>query len=105
MKRLAFMVLACTLLSVGALAAEFTGYISDANRAAKNGKKVATAGHANCAQACIKKGTAAVLVTPEGKVYKLDDQAKVVDHAGQKVTIDGTLDGDTIKVDTVKTGM
>jgi hypothetical protein len=102
MKRLAFVALALGVSAVGALAEDFTGYISDANCAAKQGKKAASEAHAACAQGCIKKGTAAVLVTPEGKVYKLDDQAKVVDHAGHKVTITGSLDGDTIKVDSVK---
>jgi hypothetical protein len=102
MKRFAFLVIALTISALGALAADFTGFVSDANCAAKNGKKAATEAHANCAEACIKKGTAAVLITPEGKVYKLDDQAKVVDHAGHKVTVSGTLDGDTIKVDSVK---
>ena len=103
MKKLAFAAMALAALSLSAFAEDFTGYISDANCAAKQGAKAASPGHANCAAGCIKKGTAAVLVTPEGKVYKLDDQAKVVDHAGQKVTVSGSLSGDTIKIDSVKT--
>lgn len=89
-------------LTMIAAAEEFTGYIADANCAAKQGAKAASDAHAGCAQGCIKKGAAAVLVTPEGKVYKLADQAKVTDHAGHKVTINGKLDGDTIQVDSVK---
>jgi hypothetical protein len=41
-------------------------------------------------------------VTEEGKVYKIADQDKVADHAGHKVTISGKMDGETIKVDSVK---
>jgi hypothetical protein len=44
----------------------------------------------------------AVLVTSDGKIYKIADQDKVVAHAGHKVTITGTLDGDTLKVESVK---
>ena len=89
-------------LSLVAMAEEWTGYIADANCAKKQGAKAAADGHAGCAQGCIKKGAAAVLVTEEGKVYKLEDQSKVVDHAGQKVTVTGKLEGETIQVDSVK---
>jgi uncharacterized protein YdeI (BOF family) len=102
MKRLALAVMALGVCSFAALAAEYTGFIADSNCAASQGAKTANPEHADCAAACIKKGAKAVLVTEEGKVYKLDDQAKVVAHAGHKVTIDGELDGDTIKVSSVK---
>jgi hypothetical protein len=42
-----------------------------------------------------------VLLT-EARVYKLDDQTKAVEHAGHKVLVTGTLDGDTIKVESMK---
>ena len=58
--------------------------------------------NAACAEKCIKGGSPAVLVTDDGTVYKIADQDKVVAHAGHKVTITGTMDGDTIKVDSVK---
>jgi hypothetical protein len=102
MKKLVLAVVSVlTLFAVGAMAEDFSGYIVDANCAAKQGAKAASDSHAGCAQGCIKKGAAAVLVTTEGKVYKLDDQAKVVDHAGHKVTVTGKLDGETIKVEKV----
>jgi hypothetical protein len=97
---------AVSVLSLGmalsAMAGEWTGYIADSNCASKQGAKAASDAHANCAAKCIKGGAPAVLVTAEGKVYKLEDQAKVTDHAGHKVTVTGTMDGDTIKVDSVK---
>ena len=46
--------------------------------------------NAACAARCIKGGDPAVLVTADGKIYKIADQDKVVDHAGHKVTITGT---------------
>lgn len=98
MKRFVFAVLCVlSLFALSALAGDITGYITDAGCGAKQGAKAASAAHANCAAKCIKGGAAAVLVTEDGKVYKIAEQAKVVDHAGHKVTISGKLDGDTIK--------
>jgi uncharacterized protein DUF5818 len=85
-------------LSLSAMAADVTGYIIDQSCA----DKPAMRGNVQCAQSCMKKGSPAVLVTDEGKVYKFADQAKVVDHAGQKVTVTGKVDGETITVDSVK---
>ena len=84
--------------SLSAVAASVTGYIIDQACA----DKPAMRGNAQCAQSCIKKGSPAVLVTDEGKVYKFTDQAKVVDQAGKKVTVMGKVEGDTITVDSVK---
>jgi hypothetical protein len=90
-------------LSMSAMAAEFTGYISDAGCAKKQGAaKVASDGHAGCAQGCIKRGDKAVLVTSDGKVYTIANQDKVTDHAGQKVTVEATADGDNLTVTEVK---
>ena len=84
--------------ALSAMAADVTGYIIDQSCA----DKPAMRGNVQCAQTCIKKGSPAVLVTEEGKVYKFADQAKVVDKAGQKVTVTGKVDGDTITVDSLK---
>ena len=84
--------------SLGAMAANVTGYIIDQSCA----DKPAMRGNVQCAESCIKKGSPAVLVTEEGKVYKFTDQAKVVDHAGHKVTVNGKVNGDTIEVESVK---
>lgn len=84
--------------STVAMAAEFKGYIIDEKCSAKAAMK----GNVECATTCIKGGSAAVLVTEEGKVYKLDNQAKVTPLAGKQVTIMGDMKGDTITVDSVK---
>ena len=86
------------LICSGAHAAEFLGYVIDQSCAAKPAMK----GNEACARRCIKGGSPAVLLTEDAKVYKLDDQAKVGEHAGQKVKISGSLDGDTIKVEEIK---
>ncbi|MGO4881979.1 MAG: DUF5818 domain-containing protein [Bryobacteraceae bacterium] len=97
------LLLGFTFASALAMAAEFSGYISDAGCVAKQGAaKTAADSHAGCAKSCIKRGDKAVLVTPEGKVYTIANQDKVVDHAGQKVTLVGEADGDNITVSEVK---
>ena len=87
--------------AISAMAAEWTGYIEDASCAGKKEDHGAAEDHAACAARCIKGGAPAVLVS-EGKVYKIWNQDKVVAHAGKKVTITGTVEGDTIEVENVK---
>lgn len=98
MKKLTFVIvlMLAFVLSVSA-ASKVTGYVSDAGCGAKQGAKAASEKHAACAQKCIKGGAQAVLVTEEGKVYKIADQSKVTDHAGHKVTVTAEVDGDTLK--------
>ena len=101
MKKLVFAVLlVLSLLAFSAAAADMTGYISDA-KCAKDVAKAESDGLSGCASACAKKGAALVFVSG-GKVYKVDDQAKIQDHAGHKVTISGKVDGETLKIDSVK---
>jgi hypothetical protein len=96
------MVLVLSLFAMSAAAADFAGYITDANCGAKMGAKAASEKHANCAAKCIKGGAKAVLVTEEGKVYQIANQDKVTEHAGHKVTVTGKLDGETITVESVR---
>ena len=84
--------------AIGAMAAEFKGTIMDT----KCSTNKAMVDNAACAARCIKGGDPAVLVTADGKIYKISNQDKVVDHAGHKVTVVGKADGDTITVDDVK---
>jgi len=90
-------ILLLSLFAVFAVADEFTGWISDS----KCGAKGASAEHKDCATKCVKGGAAPVFVT-DNKVLKVDDASKVEGHIGQKVTVTGLVDGDTIKVDSVK---
>jgi hypothetical protein len=85
--------LALGLASLG-MAADFSGFVEDTACSSKPAMK----NNAECAQKCIKAGDTAVLVTPDGKIYKIADQDKIVAHAGHNVTITGDLKGDTISV-------
>ncbi len=89
--------LALGLAAVG-MAADFKGFVEDQNCAGKPEMK----GDSACAQKCIKGGSPAVLVTEDGKIYKIANQDKITAHAGMNVTVKGKLDGDTITVASVK---
>jgi hypothetical protein len=96
MRGLAFWV-GVTVLSTVGLATDFSGYVIDEMCSGKPTMK----GNEACARKCIKGGSPAVLLTADAKVYKLDDQAKAIEHAGHKVIVTGKLDGDTIKIESI----
>ena len=75
----------------------WTGYISDSNC----GPKKAGEAHASCAQKCVKEGADPILVVGK-KAYKIADKSKVMDFVGKKVTVTGTVDGDTVTVEEIK---
>jgi hypothetical protein len=85
-------------LAVSGMAAEFKGFVEDQKCSSMPEMK----DNAECAQKCIKAGSPAVLVTPEGKIYKISNQDKIVASAGQNVTVTGKAKGDTLTIDTVK---
>ncbi|HYK91392.1 MAG TPA: hypothetical protein VE398_21665 [Acidobacteriota bacterium] len=97
---IACVVLVFALSCMALYAGEWTGYISDANCAAKKGE---SADHAACAKSCITRGAAAVFVS-EGKVYKLDKQDEAKKLAGEKVVLKGDVseDGASIKVESIE---
>ena len=76
----------------------WTGYITDA----KCGAKAAHEGARDCTIKCAKAGSKYVFVNDaDKKVYAIDDQDKVAEHAGHHVTVKGTVDGDTLKLSSV----
>jgi len=85
-------------LAASGMAAEFKGFVEDQKCSSMPEMK----DNAECAQKCIKAGSPAVLVTPEGKIYKISNQDKIVASAGQNVTVTGKAKGDTLTIDTVK---
>lgn len=92
-------VLAASLLfAVSAVAENLSGYIIDKNCASKP----AMLGNVACAKKCIEGGSPAVLVSGD-KIYTIaaDSQAKAVEHAGQKVKVDATVDGNTITINSI----
>jgi hypothetical protein len=85
-------------LSAMAVAAEFTGFVEDT----KCSTTAAMKNDADCAKKCIKGGSPAVLVTADGKIYKIANQDKIVAHAGETVTVNGSVKDDTITIASVK---
>ena len=86
--------------SVAALADQLTGYVSEAGCGAKH--STVSAANTKCVEGCLKKGADPVLVS-EGKVMKFDadSKEKAKAFAGQNVKIDGTMDGDVIKISSI----
>jgi hypothetical protein len=91
---------AAMLLGLSALgmAAEFKGFVEDSSCASKPGMK----DNAACAKKCIGGGSPAVLVGEDGTVYKIANQDKITGHAGEKVTVTGSVKEGTITVEDVK---
>lgn len=97
----------CLVLSMilfvvsGAFAADTTvnGYVSDSMCGAKGAK----AGHADCANKCISKGAAYVVVTDsDQKVLNVSNPDALKGHEGHHVAVTGEVKGDTITVESVK---
>lgn len=85
-------------LAAFAMAADFKGFVEDEMCSTKPAMK----GDSDCAKKCIKGGSPAVLVSTDGKIYKIANQDKITSHAGENVTVKGTLKGDTITVASVE---
>ncbi len=85
------------LAAMSAMAADWTGYVVDKGCSTK--KEMWT--NAACVERCAGRGDKLVFVTEDGKVYQVADQDQVKSHGGHKVTISGTMDGDTIHVDSI----
>src|SRR5256714_12551219 len=89
-------------LFAGALAlagdGTWTGYIADS----KCGAKAAHEGARECTVKCVKEGAKYVFVNDaDKKVYVIDNQEKVADHAGHHVTVKGSVEGDTLKLSSI----
>jgi len=85
-------------LAASLMAEDFKGVVMDQKCSAMPDMKT----NVECIQKCIKGGSPAVLVTADGKVYKIANQDKILASAGKDVTVDGKLAGDTITVASVK---
>jgi hypothetical protein len=77
-----------------------SGYIVD-SECAKKGKGMWV--NSECVARCVRDGDKVVLVTEEGKIYRIANQDKITPESfGQVVTLTGKTDGDTITVDVLK---
>jgi hypothetical protein len=98
MKKMWMVVAAGSLFAAAGMAETWTGTVSDSMCGAKH--EGAAAADAACVKKCVKGGASAVLVSG-GKVYQLsaDSQKKVETLLGQKVNVNGKLEGETIEVE------
>jgi hypothetical protein len=78
---------------------EWTGWITDEHCGAKG----AGAEHKSCALKCVENGASLVLDLGGKKLYKLTDQNAAKEHLGQEVKVVGTLERDTITVESMET--
>lgn len=92
--------LAAALSPAVVFADEITGYISDAHCGAAH--NAPSDGNTQCINKCLKGGSDPVLVS-NGKVMKFDGDSKdkAKGFAGQNVRIDGSMDGDTVKITSI----
>jgi hypothetical protein len=75
------------------------GYVMDAKCAPKG---MAMATNEACIKKCVEGGSKYVLYdSSTKKVYQLDPQSDVSEHASHHVRVYGTVDGDTIHVTSV----
>jgi hypothetical protein len=101
MKKLATLTaIALSFAATGAYAETLTGYVADA-MCAKDPHKVSSADHADCAKKCIAGGEKPVLVVGEKTVYTITNPDILVPHAGEKVTVEGTVKGSALTVKSV----
>ncbi len=86
---------AVALFASSALAEDVTGMITCSKCKHTDGSA------AECAKKCIKSGVAPILVSSDGKTYKIANPDKVGDNIGQKVTVSGKIKKDTVTIDSV----
>ncbi|GGH11951.1 DUF5818 domain-containing protein [Silvibacterium dinghuense] len=81
-------------------AQQISGFVSEAHCGAEHSSPSEAA--TKCIKGCMKGGSQPVLVK-DGKVYQLKGKTDAVAaHAGEDVTVTGTVDGDTITVAAVE---
>jgi hypothetical protein len=93
--------LGASLCCFGAFADEMTGYISESHCGTAHNSP--SAANTACVKKCLNGGSDPVLVS-NGKVIKIDPASKdkAVAHAGENVTINGTMEGDNLKIDSIQ---
>ena len=100
--RFSVAIAAALLAGTFAMAADssWTGWISDSQCGVKGANEKA----GECTTKCVKEhGAKYVFVNDaDKKVYVVDAQDKVADHAGHHVTVKGTVEGDTLKLTSIE---
>lgn len=102
MKKLIFgSIVTVSLCSFAAFADQMTGYISDAHCGAAHSSP--SEANTSCIKKCLNGGSDPVLVSG-GKVIKIDSASKdkAVAYAGDNVTVDGTMSGDALTINSIE---
>lgn len=97
------------LIAIPALGEKLTGYVSDLQCASSSSKAAKATDWINpkafesCAQKCVKNGSPMVFVTEDNKVLKLDADStqKASAHLGHRVSVTGTIENGTLKIDKI----
>jgi hypothetical protein len=107
MRKLYSIMLSVMLLAMMAMAADagksssMKGYVTDAKCAAKG--KGAAEGHMSCAKACIKSGEKAVFVNDkDGAVYPIANQDAIMDHVGDHVQVQASLNNGALQISKIE---
>jgi Protein of unknown function (DUF5818) len=98
MKKAAIFLFAAAAL-IAADKQTFTGVVSD-DMCGRDHKMMNVKPDSKCVTECIKMGAKYNLLAGD-KVYQLSDQKAAEKFPAKKVTVTGTLDGKTIKVDSI----
>ena len=99
MRKSAFLLFASILCVEAAGPTTFAGVITD-DMCGNDHKMMNISPDSKCVLECVKGGSKFALLSG-GKVYKLSDQTAPAKFPGQKVTVTGTLNGETISVTSV----
>lgn len=105
-KTLMFLSVVFLAASAPALAAEWTGKISDSMCGVKHGSGEhggKTTTDRDCTESCVKRGAKYVFVAGD-KVYKIANQdfAGLKTHAGHEVVLTGDMKEDTVTVSKIE---
>jgi len=111
MKKSLAIVALLALIALPALGEKLTGYVSDEKCAAHSSKSAKATDWINpkafesCAQKCVKDGSPMVFVTEDNKVLKLDadSKQKASAHLGHRVSVTGTVENGTLKIEKIAT--
>jgi hypothetical protein len=98
-------VVALTLLveAQTAVKQRLTGVVTDSMCGAKH--MIAGRTDAECTRICVKQGMQYALLVGD-KLYTLQGDTAAIDkYAGQRATATGTVDGNTVKVDMIKSAL
>ena len=74
----------------------FSGVITDARCGARHSNREKSA--SECSRACVRHGSNYIIVNGDKKYELIGELREVAEFAGQRVSLTGVLDGQTIKV-------